>query len=300
MIKLAVVFTGGTIGSRVSGGMISPDEERNYELLADLDRKKVEVSVFAPYTILSEQLSGKYINMLIACVDELLKKDFDGIIVTHGTDTLQYSAAALHLAYANSKIPIVLVSANYILTDPRSNGRDNFKFALRFVEEHIGGVFVSYRNTGEKPAIFPANTLLPFAPYSDYLSSLGGAYGYFEGERFINLMGELGGFDCEPYTLSENSPVLWLRAHPGMSFPDLSGNKAVLFESYHSGTLPTKDEKFAEFCRKTEAKKFVVGVEERIQYESTSRYELLDIVELPPISPIYAYMMLWKRYSSDT
>ena len=55
-----------------------------------------------------------------------MKNAYDGVIITHGTDTLQYTAAFTGYIMAGAQIPIVLVSANYVLEDVRSNGVDNF------------------------------------------------------------------------------------------------------------------------------------------------------------------------------
>jgi L-asparaginase len=49
---------------------------------------------------------------LITTVKENLSSDYDGIIVTHGTDTLGYSAAALAYALGNGTVPVCLVSSN--------------------------------------------------------------------------------------------------------------------------------------------------------------------------------------------
>ena len=63
-MKISVIFTGGTIGSRINAsGNISPDEKTCYRLL-DMYEKEIvgeggddiSYSVFEPYTILSENL----------------------------------------------------------------------------------------------------------------------------------------------------------------------------------------------------------------------------------------------------
>ncbi len=175
-MKLAVIFTGGTISGLPEEGYLSPSDTTKNMLLKALD-SNIAVEGFQPFYILSEQLDGEYLTGLIKCAGELLCGDYDGIIVTHGTDTLQYSAAALHLAFSDSKIPIVLVSANYILTDSRSNGYTNFRYAVKFIKLGIGGVYVSYKNEGGTPSIYTADSLLPHNACSDALAALNGAFG---------------------------------------------------------------------------------------------------------------------------
>ncbi len=293
-MKLALIFTGGTISAQIKNGFISPFSKTKSQLLKTLD-DSIEVESFQPYYILSEQLNGKYISALIECVEQRLKGGFDGIIITHGTDTLQYSSSALSIAFGNSKIPIVLVSSNYILTDSRSNGLSNLKYAVEFIKQKIGGVFVSYKNEGSYPEIFLGNSLLPHLPYSDRLSALGGAFGYFKDKNFTRLIQSYKRQGEGKFTLPEKSPVLWIRAHAGMKYPKTNDCKAVLLESYHSGTLPSEDNDFINFCKNSTVPIYFVGAGEGFQYESTKDFKQLNIVVYKKVSPIYAYIWLWHK-----
>ncbi len=299
-MRLAVIFTGGTIACRLDDGYIGPCEKQNYELLKVLD-PDIEVKTFSPYFKPSEQLDGGLLTMLVKCVGGRLREDFDGIIVTHGTDTLQYGAAALSLAFGNSKIPIVLVSSNYVLSDRRSNGYINFKYAIKFIRENIGGVFVSYRNTDMLPEIHRANKLLSHDPYIDDVRSINGSFGYFEGDKFIRTDFSDNDYDApEKPAFKKTSPVLWLSVHAGMFFPDAHGIKAVLFSSYHSGTLPTESKDFIRFCKTCEVKQisiYLVGMPKESRYESTRVFDELGIRILPEVTPIFAYIKLWAQYS---
>ncbi len=295
MMRIALVLTGGTIGSALRDGYISPAENA---ALAGYLPDDFEVKIFRPFTTLSEQLDGKILTRLIKHTETLLSGGYDGIIVAHGTDTLQFSAAALSLAFENCGTPIVLASANYILSDRRSNGADNLYFAAEFIREKTGGVFASYRNTGEKPEIHLGSRLLAHPAYSDRLSSLGGAFGVFD-DGFHKLSSKPETESVGAFELSENSPVLWLKAHPGMIFPDVHGCKAVLLEGYHSGTLPTESESFRRFCKDAGCPVYLAGMTSGTQYESTSAYRKLGIIPLVDQPPIYAYMKLWVVYGSD-
>lgn len=294
-MKLAVIFTGGTISADRKDGYLSPVDKTKSVLIEALDND-IEVESFQPFYILSEQLDGEYITSLINCAAERLSEDFDGIIITHGTDTLQYSAAALSIAFGDSGTPIVFVSSNYPLNDIRSNGLTNLKYAVKFIREKTGGVFVSYKNENDLPSIFTADSLLPHNTYSDNLYSITLPLGYFENEKFIRLIKNYKGKSEGVFSLSKKSPVLWIKARAGMRYPEVNGFKAVLIETYHSGTLPTEDKDFIEFCEKTELPVYITGVEDRIPYESTKIYKQLNVVVLEKQSPIYAYISLWKQH----
>ena len=295
-MKTAIILTGGTILSEKSSGCFSLSDNQKNEILS-LIPNGFEAEVFSPFFILSEQLDGNYLTSLISMVGDRLGENYSGIIILHGTDTLQYSASALSLAFGNADIPIVLVSSNYILSDRRSNGRDNLYYAFCFLKQKIGGVFVSYRNKGEKPSIYPGHTLLPHLPYSDIVHSTGGAFGCFENDSFIRLINEYSVESIGKYTLTKASPVLKLSVAPGMVLPETDRYSAVLIETYHSGTLPTENKQFIEFCNNCDKPIYIVGASEGIQYSSAKHFDKLGLRVLPPISPIFAYIMLWQKYS---
>ena len=96
-MKILTVFTGGTIGSTKSGGIISPDSKNSYKLLEMYSKKdkKVEFTAVQPLNILSENMNGKFLTQLYKCISSYDLSRFDGVIVAHGTDTLQYTAAYL-------------------------------------------------------------------------------------------------------------------------------------------------------------------------------------------------------------
>ena len=108
-MKLLFVFTGGTIGSTQKGNVISADSDKPYKLIKAYDEKyriDFDYDVIEPYTELSENNTGWHISRLVECIKQNLNKNYDGIIVTHGTDTLQYTAAAVGYSFGVSSLPI--------------------------------------------------------------------------------------------------------------------------------------------------------------------------------------------------
>jgi L-asparaginase/Glu-tRNA(Gln) amidotransferase subunit D len=152
MKHILVVFTGGTIGSTVSNKTIDTSNSASFRLL-DLFRQNynnqhlVEISTIQPLQILSENLAPCVWQTLISAIEAENLDQLDGIIITHGTDTLAYTAVALSFYFNMTKIPIMLVSSDYPLDDCRSNGLENFICAVDFIFQSIrAGVFVPYRN----------------------------------------------------------------------------------------------------------------------------------------------------------
>ena len=307
-MKILVVFTGGTIGSSVSDGWISPDDSMKYRLISEFYKNsdtEVEFETVVPYTILSENLSAENLNMLIDCVNK--NKDcFDGIIVTHGTDSLQYSAAALAFALGNYVIPTVLVSSNYPLEDKRANGLHNFIAAVEFIKSGAGrGVFVSYKNKNNPAEIHLATRIVCHTEASDEVCSIdGNPVAFYDGKITVNpeFRFTYCGAPVTDAHFSNNSQILSVSAMPGDDFQyNISSYKAVILRPYHSGTLNTANDAFVSFCKQAKNRNipvFAVNVPGGTTYESSKEYENLGITVLPMCSFVSVYIKTWLAIST--
>ncbi|MDE7124350.1 MAG: asparaginase domain-containing protein, partial [Eubacterium sp.] len=109
-MEILVIFTGGTIGSSTNNQVISPNE-KNTRLLIEMYKNEygtdIQFITAQPYYTLSENNTGKTLLQLISFVCDKTNDDYSGIIVTHGTDTLQFSAAALSYALGANCKPVM-------------------------------------------------------------------------------------------------------------------------------------------------------------------------------------------------
>ena len=308
-MRILVIFTGGTIGSSVKGDWISPDGSTQSQLLFEYRQKtkkdEVVFSTLAPYNILSENLSAKQLNTLITCVTDEEQKEYDGIIVTHGTDTLQYSAAALDFTL-QKRLPVVLVSADYPLDDERSNGLKNFAAAVRFLKEKPqAGVYVAYKNALEKEVnIHLATRLLAHAEGSADLYSLEAPYAMVDlalDKVICSRLPLSKGSGVGKIVLCEKPPILVVDSRPESSFGyHLEGIKAVLLSPYHSGTLNTASEDFIAFCGSCKQKGvpvFLINAPQGATYSSAKPFEELGIIPLPSTARIAAFVKCWIAIS---
>lgn len=72
--------------------------------------------------------------------------NYDGIVITHGTDTMCYTAAALSFMLSNLKIPVVLTGAQMPLHIPDSDGPGNVLSAVAVARSGVPGVQVVFNN----------------------------------------------------------------------------------------------------------------------------------------------------------
>ena len=314
-MKLLFIFTGGTIGSRVSGDYIVTDENKPYELIEkyrEIFGIAHSLDMIMPYEELSEQNTGVTVSKLIACVydavmgegDKSKKAEYDGIIVMHGTDTLPYSAAALSYSLGNACVPICMVSSNYPISDDRANGLYNLHGAIRLMESGNAhrGVFVSYRNHDGVIYIHRASRLLETAAFSDeYYSVRNEYYGTIVNDTFQkNELYKESDDKQDPIGKVELNNICdriaRYHVYPGMSFNVDESVECLLLESFHSGTINTKLSDYRHFYNtmyKRDVSVYLTGIRKGLSYESTSLYERLNILPIYDIAPTACYMKLW-------
>ncbi len=294
-MKIAVVFTGGTIGSKLTDGIIDANKDAPYALLSYLD-KDIEAKVYSPFTALSEYFTGEHINELVSCVESILKEDFDGVIITHGTDTLQFSACALGYIFSNSKIPIILVSSQYVLDNPLNNGKQNFLDAVEFIKNKCGaGVFVTYRNNDNRRYVHRGVRLLASTAYTDDVKSvLEGYYGEFTDDGFILKDSNIS-FDPFPKATLKKycDSILCVESRVGLNQAFIpEGTKAIILSSFHTGAVNTQNEALFLQAKNKNIPVFVTGSGE-VAYESATAFSRLGITAFPKMSPLCAYVKLW-------
>jgi glutamyl-tRNA(Gln) amidotransferase subunit D len=149
--KILLLSTGGTIASRVDyrTGSVTPAlsaQELNASVpeLAEIANIDAEV-LFSEY---SENLTPDHWIKIAQRLDSLAKSDYVGILVAHGTDTMQYTAAYLSFALAGFPKPIVLVGSQRSSDRPSSDAAINLICAARFiVDSQTSGVFVAMHNS---------------------------------------------------------------------------------------------------------------------------------------------------------
>lgn len=317
-MKILVVFTGGTIGGSVQDGFISPDVNNKYKLIKQYEMSHAQTmcdvafSVSEPFTTLSENMTcDKVVKLMQVVRDAVDAKEYDGIIVCHGTDTLQYSSAAIGYAVSGCQIPVVVVSSNYVIEDARANGKENFAAAVDFILQKAGtGAFIAYQNTGDVMRIHRANRALPHLPVSDdVVSVLGECYGVMEldkagtyqfapNQSYAEMRDELSPICPDKYEREDND-VLQIFPSPGMRYPDLPDDgsvKAILHHSYHSGTICSASDDFVQFAKKAmqlDIPIFLAGANYNTDYESVKVYDEVGVHVLKQSSPISMYMKLW-------
>lgn len=124
---ISILSTGGTIASKIdyrTGAVTSQfsaeDILRSIPELEDIANYNCRMI----YSILSENMKPLYWAELARAVYDEIKNGADGVIVTHGTDTMMYTAAALSFMI-ETPVPIVLVGSQRSADRPSSDNAMN-------------------------------------------------------------------------------------------------------------------------------------------------------------------------------
>ncbi len=138
--KVVILHTGGTIASKVDykTGAVSSKFTPN-ELISMYPELNEIVHIEAKMigNIFSGDMNFNHWNLLLDEIDKIIgKKNLAGIIISHGTDTIQYSAPALQYSVENLNIPIVIVGAQRSSDRASSDAYSNLRATVVFIKEN--------------------------------------------------------------------------------------------------------------------------------------------------------------------
>ena len=146
--KVALISTGGTIASKIdyrTGGVHAALSAA--ELYGSVPELANHASI-DPEVLLneySENLRPKHWSLIAEKVAEKIRSGkYRGIVVSHGTDTMHYTGAALSFALQKLPVPVVLVGAQRSSDRPSSDAALNLLGAIIFAtKSKYAGVFIA-------------------------------------------------------------------------------------------------------------------------------------------------------------
>lgn len=145
MKRILLLTTGGTIASvETKRGLApAPTSEPLRRLLDEL-ALPCEVTVHSLFHIDSTNFQPEH-WLEIARAIRAAYEEYDGFVITHGTDTMAYTAAALSYLIQYSAKPIVLTGAQRPLSDAITDARRNLRDSIRFaLHEGVRGVYLVF------------------------------------------------------------------------------------------------------------------------------------------------------------
>ncbi|MEU6947289.1 asparaginase [Streptomyces sp. NPDC046316] len=129
--RITLISTGGTIASRWQGTGYAADASGDDVLATSALPEGVTVEVVDLFNVNSSRMtSARQLTLLRAVHTALADPGVDGVVVTHGTDTLEESAFFLDLHHADPR-PVVFTGAQRPLGTGDGDGPGNVYDALQ-------------------------------------------------------------------------------------------------------------------------------------------------------------------------
>lgn len=165
---------------------------------------------------------------------------YDGFVITHGTDTLGYTSAALSYMLQNLAKPIVLTGSMVPIGFEETDAKRNLIDAVRFACEKIGGVYVVFDGkviSGTRAVKVRSKSYSAFMSInSPYIARMDGSH--------VHYMERVPVRETGPVKLDTSlcTEVFLLKLYPGITpeiFDYIKENyRGIIIESYGNGGIP--------------------------------------------------------------
>jgi len=260
--KITLITTGGTIGSTIRSDSVDVSQGQQ-QLRAHVQeicqRQQVTLSTRAALNKNSEDLIPADWLTLLDFIAEEIGNGTQKIIITHGTDTMAYTAVAIALCFRHLPVKIVLTGSCFPLDHPASDVAINLIGAIASTTEPLipNGVYLSFTTAERQTKVIDALSIKPMSfDELSFNASFCQHIGVFNDNNSKNYQANPLAQQTQPPALhinhsdidlamlnSSSQRVVQLLCYPGMNAVQLCASLAsgscVVVSLYHSGTGPS-------------------------------------------------------------
>ena len=141
--NILLLTTGGTIASVPGGEGLEPQRSGVMERELQQLRTYYDITVRDLMCLDSSNIRPAEWEIIARGVFEN-RQGYDGIVVSHGTDTMAYTASAVTYMLPNIDVPVVFTGSQLPLSDVLSDGPDNLRTAFAMAASKRPGVFLAF------------------------------------------------------------------------------------------------------------------------------------------------------------
>ena len=141
--KILLLTTGGTIASMPGGEGLEPHRSDVMERELEQLRTYYDISVQDVMCLDSSNIRPEEWQVIARHIFEH-RAGFDGIVVSHGTDNMAYTASDVTYMLPNIDLPVVFTGSQLPLADMLSDGPDNLRTAFAMAAAGHPGVFLAF------------------------------------------------------------------------------------------------------------------------------------------------------------
>lgn len=232
MKKILLLATGGTIASRETAHGLRPALSGE-DMRTAIGAVDAAIEVIDLLSLDSTNIAPPHWQMIARRVADV-RTDYDGFIITHGTDTMAYTAAALYYMLENIDRPVVITGAQRPLGRDGSDAEQNLRLAYEAACSDFAGVCVAFGGR----LIHGNAAKKMYSLADDAFRSIGRAE--------IDLSAPSA--PSAPFRLHDalDERVAVIRLYPGMKPITIdahiaSGYRGIILEGYGCGSVPGDD-----------------------------------------------------------
>ena len=232
MKKILLIATGGTIASRETAHGLRPALSGE-DMRTAIGAADAAIEVIDLLSLDSTNIAPSHWQMIARRVADV-RTDYDGFIITHGTDTMAYTAAALYYMLENIDRPVVLTGSQRPLGRDGSDAEQNLRLAYEAACSDFAGVCVAFGGR----LIHGNAAKKMYSLADDAFRSIGRAE--------VDLSAPSAPFT--PFRLHDalDERVAVIRLYPGMKPITIdahiaSGYRGIILEGYGCGSVPGDD-----------------------------------------------------------
>ena len=141
--KILLLTTGGTIASVPGGEGLEPRRSDVMERELEQLRTYYDITVRDVMCLDSSNIRPEEWQLIAEHIFTD-RTGFDGVVVSHGTDTMAYTASAITFMLPGIDLPVVFTGSQLPLTDMLSDGPDNLRTAFAMAASGFPGVFLAF------------------------------------------------------------------------------------------------------------------------------------------------------------
>ncbi len=239
--KVLLIHTGGTIGMvrNIQNGTLKPDQfyESILKFVPELEQiAHIEVEI--PCLLDSAEIHIPHWQAIGRLIRRY-QNQVQGVVITHGTDTLAYTASALSYMLMNVPFPVILTGAQKPLGELRTDARNNFVNAIEMATLDIPEVAIYFDYKLMRGNRTIKSHITHFDAFSSPNYPLLGEVGLdivIYPQNMIKPQGLFHVFDAF------DASIAVLKLFPGIDIRYFNPDdqvKAVLLIAWGAGTVPT-------------------------------------------------------------
>jgi len=255
--RVAIIITGGTISSRLdpkTGGVIPTDKETILNIAPQI-KEICNPILVSPFMKFSENMSfPDWKKIAETCEPYLNDETIDGIIITHGTDFLHYTASALSFFIKNLNKPIALTYSQRSIDRASTDAALNLICAAKYATSDIAEIaLIGHKDISDNTCL-----AMPATKIRKMHTSRRDAFKIINdtpiAEITVDEIKILKIFNAKNNNKPKldtkfNDKVALVQIYPGqdpaiLEFYEQQGYKGIILEVTGIGQVPSQDAKF--------------------------------------------------------